>query len=58
MTTRRADRLALELRRVLLARTEVRIDELVAGEEFTSAVKALVAGEVDPYHAADRLLSD
>ena len=58
LTTRRADRLALELRRVLLARTEVRIDELVAGEEFTSAVKALVAGELDPYHAADRLLSD
>ncbi len=58
MTTRRADRLSLELRRVLLARTEVHIDELVAGEEFTSAVKALVAGEIDPYHAADRLLSD
>jgi LAO/AO transport system kinase len=57
LTTRRADRLALELRRVLLARTEVRIDELVAGEEFTSAVKALVAGELDPYHAADRLLT-
>jgi LAO/AO transport system kinase len=57
LTTRRADRLSLELRRVLLARTEVHIDELVAGEEFTSAVKALVAGEIDPYHAADRLLS-
>lgn len=57
LTTRRADRLALELRRVLLARTEVRIDELVAGEEFTSAVKGLVAGEIDPYHAADGLLS-
>jgi LAO/AO transport system kinase len=56
LTTRRADRLALELRRVLLARTEVHIDELVAGEEFTSAVKALVAGEIDPYRAADRLL--
>jgi hypothetical protein len=41
---------------VLLARTEVRIDGLVAGEEFTSAVKALLAGEVDPYQAADRLL--
>ncbi|HWF15799.1 MAG TPA: methylmalonyl Co-A mutase-associated GTPase MeaB [Acidimicrobiales bacterium] len=56
LTTRRADRLALELRRVLLARTEVHIDELVASEEFTTAVKALVAGELDPYHAADRLL--
>jgi LAO/AO transport system kinase len=57
LTVRRADRLALELRRVLLARTEVHIDELVAGEEFSSSVKALVAGELDPYHAADRLLS-
>ena len=57
LTSRRADRLALELRRVLLARTEVHIDELVAGEEFTRAVKALVAGELDPYQAADRLLS-
>ena len=55
---RRADRLALELRRVLLARTEVHIDELVAGEEFTSSVKALVAGELDPYQAADRLLAE
>jgi LAO/AO transport system kinase len=58
LTARRADRLALELRRVLLARTEVHIDELVAGEEFNSSVKALVAGELDPYQAADRLLAD
>ena len=56
LTTRRADRLGLELRRVLLARTEVHIDELVASEEFTTTLKALVAGELDPYHAADRLL--
>jgi LAO/AO transport system kinase len=58
LTGRRADRLALELRRVLLARTEVHIDELVASEEFNSSVKALVAGELDPYQAADRLLAD
>jgi LAO/AO transport system kinase len=57
LTVRRADRLALELRRVLLARTEVKIDELLAGEEFSSSVKALVAGELDPYQAADRLLA-
>ncbi len=56
LAVRRADRLAQELRRVLLARTEVRVDELVAGEEFTTAVKALAAGELDPYQAADRLL--
>ena len=57
LAARRSERLALELRRVLLARTEVRIDELVAGEEFSGAVKALAAGELDPYRAADRLLA-
>ena len=56
LVARRSHRLAQELRGVLLARTEARIDELVAGEEFTTAVKALVAGELDPYQAADRLL--
>jgi LAO/AO transport system kinase len=53
---RRADRLAHELRRVLTARSEVKIDQLSAGEEFASAVKALAAGELDPYRAADRLI--
>jgi LAO/AO transport system kinase len=57
LAVRRTDRLARELRRVLLARTEVRVDELVVGEEFTTAVKALAAGELDPYQAADGLLA-
>jgi LAO/AO transport system kinase len=52
---RRAQRLGYELRRVLLARNEAMIDELAAGEEFAGAVKALAAGELDPYQAADRL---
>ena len=56
LARRRSDRLAQELRRVLLARAEARVDELVAGEEFATAVKALAAGELDPYQAADRLL--
>ena len=42
---------------MLLARTEVTVDELVAGEEFTTAVKALVAEELDPYEAAEGLLA-
>jgi LAO/AO transport system kinase len=54
---RRSERLAHELRRVLMARSAVLIDELAAGEEFTSAVKALAAGELDPYQAADRLMA-
>jgi LAO/AO transport system kinase len=53
---RRADRLAHELVGVLRARSAARIDELASGEEFTSAVKALAAGELDPYQAADRLM--
>ena len=58
LAVRRSDRVAQELRRVLLARTEVKVDELVAGEEFTSAVKALAAGELDPYKAAESLLAE
>jgi LAO/AO transport system kinase len=54
---RRADRMAHELRRVLLARSALVVDELASSEEFASAVKALVAGELDPYRAADRLMS-
>ena len=57
LAVRRADRVAQELRRVLLVRTEVTVDELVAGEEFTTAVKALAAGELDPYEAAEGLLA-
>jgi LAO/AO transport system kinase len=53
---RRADRMAHELRRVLLARSAVIVDELASGEEFAGAVKALAAGELDPYQAADRLM--
>jgi LAO/AO transport system kinase len=55
LATRRSARLAQELRRVLLARAESRLDELTSGEEFATAVKALAAGETDPYGAADRL---
>jgi LAO/AO transport system kinase len=53
---RRADRMGHELRRVLLARSALVIDDLASGEEFASAVKALAAGELDPYQAADRLM--
>ncbi len=58
LATRRSDRLAQELRRVLLARATLRVNELAASEEFATAVKALAAGELDPYQAADRLLAE
>jgi LAO/AO transport system kinase len=56
LVTRRSHRMAQVLRRVLLARSAAQTDEIAAGEEFTSAVKALAAGEIDPYQAADRLM--
>jgi LAO/AO transport system kinase len=52
---RRTERVAHELRRVMVARSRVRIEEVAAGEEFSRAVKAVAAGELDPYEAADRL---
>jgi LAO/AO transport system kinase len=58
LLSRRQDRAAQELRRVLLARATVRVEELAASEEFTTAVKALAAGEIDPYGAADRVLQE
>ena len=56
LDVRRARRLSQELRRVLLARAESRVDQLASSEEFVAAVKALAAGELDPYAAADRIL--
>jgi LAO/AO transport system kinase len=55
---RRAERLGHELRRVLAARSAAKIDELAKGEEFAGAVKALAAGELDPYQAADQLMNE
>jgi LAO/AO transport system kinase len=52
---RRTERVAHELRRVMVARSRARIEEVAAGEEFSRAVKAVAAGELDPYEAADRL---
>jgi putative protein kinase ArgK-like GTPase of G3E family len=58
LATRRTERLGQELRRVLQARAETHIAEVAAGEEYATAVKALAAGEIDPYEAADRLLAE
>jgi LAO/AO transport system kinase len=55
---RRAERLGHELRRVLMARSAAKIEELAGGEEFVGAVKALAAGELDPYQAADQLMNE
>jgi LAO/AO transport system kinase len=55
---RRAERLTQELRRVLALRLEVRIEELTGGDTFDEILKRLLAGESDPYEAADRLLAE
>jgi LAO/AO transport system kinase len=54
----RTERVAHELRRVMMARSRVKIDDVAGGEEFSRAVKAVSAGELDPYEAADRLMPD
>ena len=53
---RRTERVAHELHRVMTARSALVIDEVAAGEEFSRAVKAVAAGELDPYEAAERLM--
>jgi len=53
---RRAARLAQELRRVVMARLLLQVEEVDAGERFAEAVEAMVGGRLDPYQAADRLL--
>jgi LAO/AO transport system kinase len=58
LATRRRDRLAQELRRVLVARLLGQVEQLAAGEGFVDAVAALADGRADPYEAADRLLGD
>jgi LAO/AO transport system kinase len=55
---RRADRLTQALKRVVAARVEVRVERLGEGASFDDVVKQLVAGECDPYEAADRLLGE
>lgn len=56
LATRRAKRLAELLRRTIAASLADRIEQVADGARFDEEVAALVAGDVDPYHAADRLL--
>ncbi len=58
LARRRRDRLAEELRRVVAARLSLRVTDLSGGRPFADALAALVAGEVDPYRAADALLAE
>ena len=55
---RRSARLEEELRRILGARLEARVAALASRPAFAEAVRAVAAGTIDPYDAADRLLAE
>jgi LAO/AO transport system kinase len=57
LETSRRDRLAREFHQILMARVEELLDDLMAEERFAPVVADLAAGALDPYEAADRLLS-
>jgi LAO/AO transport system kinase len=53
----RRRRLTREFHQILTARLEQDIDRLLAADRFAGIFGAMAAGELDPYEAADRLLS-
>jgi len=55
---RRRQRLEREFRQILVARVEQRIDSSQSGEVLAEVTNALAAGDIDPYEAADRMLTD
>ncbi len=52
----RRERLEREFRQILVARVEERVRSLEGTPELDRLAAALVAGDLDPYEAADRLL--
>ena len=55
---RRRARVAQELRRVLSANMLAKVRRLASGDRFEETVRAVAAGSLDPYRAADELLAD
>ena len=53
----RRERLAREFHQILLARVGHQLDELMAADRFAGVVSDMSSGTLDPYQAADRLLS-
>ncbi len=58
LASRRAARQRDELRAIVLERLARRVEDVCAGATFDALVDAVVAREVDPYTAADRLLAE
>jgi LAO/AO transport system kinase len=56
LEVRRAARLERELRRVLRVRLDEEVTRLGEGHRFEAQLARVVAGEIDPYEAADALL--
>jgi LAO/AO transport system kinase len=57
LEVRRDSRLERELRRILRLRIEVEVDRLVSDDHYGGLVESVIAREIDPYEAADRLVS-
>jgi LAO/AO transport system kinase len=53
----RRQRLDREFRQVLAARVEQRIARLRRTDVYVAVTDAMLAGDVDPYEAADRILA-
>lgn len=58
LESKRSERMARELRRVITSRMSEMIDEIVAGSRYALLVTSMAAGELDPYEAADRLIEE
>jgi len=54
----RADRVRIEVRRILARRLIEQAEHRAAGDGFDALCAAVVAGEIDPWEAADRILAD
>jgi len=53
----RRQRLTREFHQILLARVEQQLDGLLAADRFAPLVADMSNGVLDPYEAADRLLT-
>jgi len=53
----RRERLTREFHQILLARVEHQLDALMAADRFAGVVADMSSGTLDPYEAADQLLS-
>ncbi|MET0488681.1 MAG: methylmalonyl Co-A mutase-associated GTPase MeaB [Acidimicrobiales bacterium] len=58
LAAERADRVRVELSRVLARRLLEQAEARTQGEGFDAVCAQVVAGEIDPWEAADRLLAD